>query len=85
MRMLETLMCIAFGVAYAAARKKETEEERLEKERKKKEEELLDIKLDVLCYAVSKHMLYEEAVNLINENKLAIDEIKKYLKEQRNG
>ena len=73
-------MMTALGVAYVTALKQEAQEA----EREKKEADLFDIKLDVFCYAIFNKMLYEDAVNLINNGKLTIFEIQMYLERRRN-
>ena len=77
--MFELITLSLLGIAYVNACIDEANEEK----RLKEEERIRDLKIKVFCYAVRRHMLYNQVVEMIQSGKLTFEEIASD-KEQQN-
>ncbi len=69
--MLELITMSILGACYMKA----LADERIEEQKEKEEERIRDLKIKVFCYAIRHNMLYNQVVDLIQINKLTIEEI----------
>ena len=69
--MLELITMSILGACYIKA----LADEAIEEQRIKEEERIRDLKIKVFCYAIRHNMMYNQVVEMIQTNKLTIEEI----------
>lgn len=71
--MFELLCMSLLTVAWIYAKK----EEKIEEEKRKEKERTLDLRVSVFCYAVGHNLLYNQVVEMIRNNQITIEDIRK--------